>query len=97
MGTQRVQMKGVWLARWARHASKIDFYPALAALVRQVQSIFSLTVNYILIYVSQQPAAWTGSRAGPPVSECVCLIDVMNLFLQFCNKVSKSCACKKFL
>ncbi len=42
MGTQRVQRKGglPWLVRWARHVDKRDFYPALAALVSQVQNIF---------------------------------------------------------
>jgi hypothetical protein len=90
-------MKGIWLVQWARRASKGDFYPALAALVNPVQKIFSLTGNYILTYVFQRPAAWTGSRAGPPVSECVSLIDIMSPFLQFCNKVSKPRTCKKYL
>jgi hypothetical protein len=36
-------MTGVlpWLIRWARRASTIDFYPALAALVSPVQIIVS--------------------------------------------------------
>jgi hypothetical protein len=75
MGTQRVQMKGVPLCmvvRWARRAGTRDFYPALAALVSPVQNIFFLTVHCcISIYVSSSPSKLAGSRAGPPVSECV--------------------------
>ncbi len=43
MGTRRVQMKVVhpWLVRWSCPAGTRDFCPALAALVGQVQNIFS--------------------------------------------------------
>jgi hypothetical protein len=74
MGTQRVQIKGIlpWLVCWARLAGTRDFYPALAALVSTVQHIFSLTFHYFNFYVFPSfPASWAGSRAGPPVSECM--------------------------
>jgi hypothetical protein len=90
-------MKGVWLARGVRRASKRDFYSALTALVNPVQKFVSLTMNYILTYVSQRPAAWAGSRAGSPVSECVSLIDKMNPFLQFCKKYRNLVHVKNFL
>jgi len=58
-----VPIKGVlpWLVRSG--AGTRDFYRALAALVSPVQKIFS-SPHAIQIYVA-------GSRAGPPVSECV--------------------------
>ncbi len=37
----------------------------------QVQNIFSLNVHYFNVCVPHRPATWAGSRAGPPVSECV--------------------------
>jgi hypothetical protein len=66
MGTQRVQMKGVlpWLVCWACRAGTKDFYPTLAALVSPAQNLF-------LFFCPHRPATWAGSRAGPPVSECV--------------------------
>ncbi len=64
-------MKGVlpWLVRWVRRAGTRDFYPALATLWSAQDKIFFLTVHYFYLYVPIAP--WTGSRAGPPVSECV--------------------------
>ncbi len=66
-------MKGVlpWLVRRARRAGTRDCYPALAALVSPVQNIF---LPYTTVFQSMcpyRPATWAGSRAGPPVSECV--------------------------
>jgi hypothetical protein len=71
METQRVQLKEVlpWLVHWARHACST----ALSALVSPVQNIFFLTIHYLNLCVPtpHRPATWAGSRAGPPVSECV--------------------------
>ncbi len=65
MGTYGEQMKGVlsWLIRWARRAGTRDFHLALA---------FLLTVHYfnLCVPIAEQPSL-AGSRAGPPVSECV--------------------------
>jgi hypothetical protein len=68
-------MKGVlsWLIRWARRAGTRDFYPPLAALGSSEQKFFFSSPYTISIDVyppAQQPA-WEGSRAGPPVSECM--------------------------
>ncbi len=64
-----------WLVRCAHRAGKRDFYPALAALVSPVENIFFLTLHYFNLCISttQQPG-WAGSRAEPPVSECVSLV-----------------------
>ncbi len=70
MGTQKVQMVGVRLVRWARHAGARDCSTTLSALVSPVQNIFFLTVLYFNLCVPNRPATWAGSRAGPPVSEC---------------------------
>ncbi len=54
MGPSGVQMKEVlpWLVRWARCVGTRDLYPAIAALVRPVQSIFfSLTAHYLTFCV----------------------------------------------
>jgi hypothetical protein len=49
-----------------------DFYPALIALVSQVQNNLFLGVYTFSIYASPSiQATLAGSRAGPPVSECV--------------------------
>ncbi len=45
----------------------------LFALVSPVQNIFFLTVHYINLCGPHRPATWAGSRAGPPVFECVSL------------------------
>jgi hypothetical protein len=39
------------LVRWARHASTIDFCPALAALVGPVQNIIFLTIHFFALFV----------------------------------------------
>jgi hypothetical protein len=46
-----------WLVRWARRAGTIDFCPALAALLRQVQNIIFLAEHFytILVPIAQQP------------------------------------------
>jgi hypothetical protein len=52
-------MKGVlpWSVRWARRAGTIDFYFALAALVRPVQNIIFLGEHFftLLVPIAQQP------------------------------------------
>jgi hypothetical protein len=62
-------MKGVtpWLVRWARRAGIRDFI-----LPWPVQNNFFLTVHYLnlCVRIAQQPGH-AGSRAGPPVSECL--------------------------
>jgi hypothetical protein len=59
-----------WSVRWARRAGTRDFYPALAPLVSLVQNIFFL-IHCFNVYVPSNPSLWAGSRAGPPVFECV--------------------------
>jgi hypothetical protein len=57
MGTQRVQMKGVlsWLVHWACRADTRDFCSALAALVSQVQNIFTAyTISILRFPIAQQ-------------------------------------------
>ncbi len=44
------------MVRWARHADTMEFFPALAALVKKVENIIFLTAHC------------SGSRAGWPVS-----------------------------
>ncbi len=46
-------------------------FPAFAALVSPVQNILFLTAHYfnLCVSIAQQPGQ--GSRAGPPISECV--------------------------
>jgi hypothetical protein len=61
MGTTNEGCPSSWLVRSG--AGTRDFYHALAALVSPVQKNFS-SPHAIQIYVA-------GSRAGPPVSECV--------------------------
>ncbi len=53
IGTYGVQMKGAlpWLAHWALLPGKIDFCPALAALVCPVQKIFFLAIHYFNSFV----------------------------------------------
>ena len=65
-------MKGIlpWLVRWTRCAGTRDFYAALAALVSQVQNIFSSRTQFQFM-CPHRLATLAGSRAGPPVSECV--------------------------
>jgi hypothetical protein len=70
MGTQRVQMKGVfpWLVRWTCRPSTRDLRPALAALVGTVQYIFFLTVHYFNSFVpiaQQAGQAAVLSRQSP--------------------------------
>jgi hypothetical protein len=53
-------MNGVlpWLFHWARRAGTIDFCPALAALVSQVQNIISSAPHFHFISphaIAQQP------------------------------------------
>jgi hypothetical protein len=49
------------LVRWASRAGTREFCSALAALVRQVQNIFFLTVYYFNFFFP------IGQQAGPPV------------------------------
>jgi hypothetical protein len=72
MGTQRVQMKEVlpWLVLWSRRAGTRDFYPALAAQVSQYKIFFPHRTLFKFM-CPHRPATLAGSRAGPPVSECV--------------------------
>jgi hypothetical protein len=53
MGTQGIQMKGVfpWLVRWAPCAGKKDFCPALVDAVSPVENMFFLTVQYFSSFV----------------------------------------------
>jgi hypothetical protein len=73
---QRVQMKVVkgilpWLVRWAHRVGTRDFYPALAALVSPVHK-YSFSHRTIFQFMCpHRPATWAGSRAGPPIFECV--------------------------
>jgi hypothetical protein len=64
-GDSGVHLKGVlpWLVRWARHAGKRNFYPALAALVGPVQNIFFLTVHYFKSFI---PIARQARKAVVP-------------------------------
>ncbi len=63
-------MKGVllWLVRWARRAGTRDFWPALAALVGIVQTIFFLTAHYFTSFVPHFPPSWQAvvPRRLPP-------------------------------
>ncbi len=70
MGIQREQMKGVlpWLVRWTHRAGTIDFCPALAALISQVQNIIFLTAHFFTFISLHRPETWAGRRAGSPVS-----------------------------
>ena len=76
MGTQRGQMNGVlsWLVRWAGPAgTRLKGYCSdLAALVGPVQNIFFHTTLFQFL-CPHRPASWAGSRAGPPISQCVSL------------------------
>jgi hypothetical protein len=55
-----------WLVCWTRRASTIDFCPALAALVSQLQNIIFFRTLFHFI-ISHLPATWADSRAGSPV------------------------------
>jgi hypothetical protein len=44
-----------WLVRWTRRAGTIDFCPALAALVSQVENIIFLITNFLLVNIAHQP------------------------------------------
>ncbi len=83
MGTKRVRMKEVVL-RWARRACTRDFYPALAALVSPIQphrTTFFPHRTLFQFVCPHRPATWVGSRAGPPVSECVSPVKIEKIFL----------------
>jgi hypothetical protein len=49
-----VTIKGIlsWFVRWAPCAGKIDFCPALAALVSPVQTIIFFTPHFFILLVS---------------------------------------------
>jgi hypothetical protein len=49
----------------------IGFYPALAALVSPVQNICLTHRTLFQFMYLLRIETWAGSRAGPPVSECV--------------------------
>jgi hypothetical protein len=68
MGTLGVHIKGVlpWLVRWARRAGTIDFCPALAALIGQVQILFFLTAHYFTLLVPTYKVAL--QLTHPPLS-----------------------------
>ncbi len=65
----------------ARRAVTRDFYLALAALVSPVHFFFPRRTlfQFMCLY---RPATWAGSRAGPPVSECVSPLG-FNFFCSF--------------
>ncbi len=48
----------IWkgLVRWSRHAGTRDFYPAMAALVGQVQNILFLTADTVSPHLSLSPS-----------------------------------------
>ncbi len=73
MGTQSVQMKGVlpWLVCWARRAGTWDFFSPLEALVSPVQNSFFPHRTLFQFMCPHRPTTWVGSRAGPPICECV--------------------------
>ncbi len=72
MGTHRVKMKGLpWLFRWARHAGTRDFYLAFVCSGEPNTKYFFPHRTLFQFMCSLCPATWAGSRAGPPVSECV--------------------------
>jgi hypothetical protein len=50
-------MKGVlpWFVRWTCRAGTIDFCPALATLVSQVENIIFLITNFLLVNIAHQP------------------------------------------
>ncbi len=62
-------MEGVHprLVRLTRRAGKIDFCPALAALVSPVRKNF-LRIFFFTILVPIAQATWAGRRVGSPVS-----------------------------
>ncbi len=87
MVAQRVQDQ----VRLARHASTKDFFPALAALASSVQNIFFSSLYTIFnLCVPMRPATWAGSRAGPPVSECVSPATIVPVYVIF---ILHSCLC----
>jgi hypothetical protein len=71
MGTHRVQMKRVlpWLLCWACRAGTRNFFPALAALVSPVQSIFYLAVHNISIHLPPST-----SKLGRQPRRVACLL-----------------------
>jgi hypothetical protein len=75
MGTQRVQMKGVfpWLVRWTRHTGTRDFWPALADLVSPVQNTFSSPYT-ISVHLSPSPSQ-LGRQSCLVASLFVCVSD----------------------
>ncbi len=77
MGTQKVQMKGVfpWLVRWACRAGTRDFCSALAALVSPVQNIFFLAVHYFNFFVLIAQQARQAAVLGClPLSMCLWVV-----------------------
>ncbi len=81
MGTRRVQMKGVlrWLFCWACRAGTRHFFPALAALVGPVQSVFPISQQagqaVVLGRLSLSMCLWTKQRMVNPyslTSSCFC-------------------------
>jgi hypothetical protein len=72
-----------------------DFNPALAALVTQYK-IFFFSPHTFSIYVSQQPRQ--GSRARPPVSECVSPIakDVRAKLIKAAHRTRLLCSTAHF-
>jgi hypothetical protein len=88
MGTLEVHLEGFlpWLVRWARRAGTIDFYPALAALLRQVQNIIFLTEHFytILVPIAQQPGQavvlglFLSGHSYVRLSRTVCVLSSFN-------------------
>ncbi len=74
MGTQRVQMTGVlpWLVRRARRAGTQELFILL--LWSAQYKIFSYS-PYTISNICVPIAPWAGSRAGPPVSDWLRLLD----------------------
>ncbi len=56
-----------WLVRWARRGGTKDIY--LAFIYQHIAKYFF--PHYFNLCVPHRPATWAGSRAGPPVSECL--------------------------
>jgi hypothetical protein len=61
-------------------------YPALASVVSPEQTIYFPHRTLFQFMCPHRPAAWAGSRAVPPVSECVS--PVLSFSFSACNSLS---------
>jgi hypothetical protein len=66
-GTKELKLCTVRLFLWAFGAGIRNFYPALAALVSQVQNIFFPPHTLFPFMCPHRPASWSGRRAWSPV------------------------------